>query len=136
METLFHQSRLLTQVKRLMSPCITGPSTAWLKTLQARWKLEKKEKKQAKITFEEALAELEVIASQLEEGTLGLDDSITRFEKGITLARFCHEKLEEAERKIEILQKGESSKIKKKEVRVKEDSGEIEDDEDVQGSLL
>jgi len=99
-------------------------------------KLEKKEKKQAKITFEEALAELEVIASQLEEGTLGLDDSITRFEKGITLARFCHEKLEEAERKIEILQKGESSKIKKKEVRVKEDTGEIEDDEDVQGSLL
>jgi len=98
--------------------------------------LEKKEKKQAKITFEEALAELEVIASQLEEGTLGLDDSITRFEKGITLARFCHEKPEEAERKIEILQKGENSKIKKKEVRVKEDTGEIEDDEDVQGSLL
>src|SRR6056297_2198873 len=114
METLFHQSRLLTQVKRLMSPCITGPSTAWLKTLQARLKLEKKEKKQAKITFEEALAELETIASQLEEGTLGLDDSITRFEKGIELARFCQEKLEEAERKIEILQKGGSGSVRKK----------------------
>jgi exodeoxyribonuclease VII small subunit len=99
--------------------------------------LEKKEKKQQKkITFEEALTELETIASQLEEGTLGLDDSITRFEKGIELARFCREKLEEAERKIEILQKGGSGNVKKKEVRVKEDTGEIEDDEDVQGSLL
>jgi len=99
--------------------------------------LEKKEKKQQKkITFEEALSELETIASQLEEGTLGLDDSITRFEKGIELARFCREKLEEAERKIEILQKGGSGNVKKKEVRVKEDTGEIEDDEDVQGSLL
>lgn len=99
--------------------------------------MEKKEKKQQKkITFEEALSELETIASQLEEGTLGLDDSITRFEKGIELARFCREKLEEAERKIEILQKGGSGNVKKKEVRVKEDTGEIEDDEDVQGSLL
>lgn len=99
--------------------------------------MEKKEKKQQKkITFEEALTELETIASQLEEGTLGLDDSITRFEKGIELARFCREKLEEAERKIEILQKGGSGNVKKKEVRVKEDTGEIEDDEDVQGSLL
>lgn len=99
--------------------------------------MEKKEKKQQKkITFEEALAELENIASQLEEGTLGLDDSITRFEKGIELARFCQDKLEEAERKIEILQKGGSGSVKKKEVRVKEDTGEIEDDEEVQGSLL
>ena len=52
------------------------------------------------------------------------------------MARFCHEKLEEAERKIEILQKGDSGKAKKKEIKVKEDTGEIINDEDMQGSLL
>jgi len=95
--------------------------------------LEKKAKKPA---FEEALEELETIAQKLESGELTLDESIQYYEKGVALAKFCHQKLEEAERKIEILQKQPDGSIQKKSIKVKEDTGEIEDDEDVQGSLL
>ena len=94
------------------------------------------EKKSKDLTFEKAIKELEEIARRLEEGELSLDESISQFEQGVHLARFCHEKLEEAERKIEILQKTDNGQVKKKPVRVKEETGEIDDDEDLQGSLL
>lgn len=94
------------------------------------------EKKAKKITFEDALEELEAIASKLESGELTLDQSIQYYERGVELARFCREKLEEAERKIEVLQKQPDGTVQKKSVKVKEDTGEIEDDEDIQGSLL
>lgn len=97
--------------------------------------MEKVKKSAPKPAFEDALAELEEIASKLESGELGLDDSIKQFEKGIELAAFCHKKLEEAERKIEILQKG-GGDVVAREVAVKSDTGEIEDDEDMQGSLI
>jgi len=96
--------------------------------------LEKKQK--PSMPFEKALEELEAIAIKLEKGELGLDESIAEFEKGIKYAKYCHDKLEEAERKIDILQKGESSVVEKKPVRIKPDTGEIEDDEELQGSLL
>ncbi len=98
--------------------------------------MEKKQGSKAKTSFEGALKELEKIAQRLEEGNLGLDESIAEFERGTRLSRFCHEKLEEAERKIEILQKGDKGNVEKKGIRVKENTGEIEDDEDVQGELL
>ena len=98
--------------------------------------MEKQKKNQAKQTFEDALAELEEIAVRLEDGTLGLDDSIKEFERGVKLARFCQEKLEEAERKIEILQKGDDTRVTAKKVAVKSDTGEIEDDDEFQGSLI
>jgi len=100
--------------------------------------LEKTKKAAPKTSFEDALTELEEIAMRLEDGELGLDDSIKEFEKGIKLARICHDKLEEAERKIEILQKGESSgeEVTARRVAVKSDTGEIEDDEELQGSLI
>ncbi len=44
--------------------------------------MEEKKKLINKMTFEEALSELEEIAESLEEGTLGLDDSIVEFERG------------------------------------------------------
>lgn len=94
------------------------------------------EKKAKKITFEDALEELEAIASKLESGELTLEQSIQFYEKGVELAKFCRQKLEEAERKIEVLQKQPDGTIQKKSVKVKEDTGEIEDDEDIQGSLL
>ncbi|MEW6527275.1 MAG: exodeoxyribonuclease VII small subunit [Spirochaetota bacterium] len=94
------------------------------------------EKKAKKITFEDALEELEAIASKLESGELTLEQSIQYYEKGVELAKFCRQKLEEAERKIEVLQKQPDGTVQKKSVKVKEDTGEIEDDEDIQGSLL
>jgi len=72
------------------------------------------EKKAKKPTFEEALEELETIAQKLESGELTLDESIQYYEKGVALAKFCHQKLEEAERKIEILQKQPDGSIQKK----------------------
>lgn len=94
------------------------------------------EKKAKKLTFEDALDELEAIASKLESGELTLEQSIQYYERGVQLAQFCRQKLEEAERKIEVLQKQPDGSVQKKSVKVKEDTGEIEDDEDVQGSLL
>jgi len=97
--------------------------------------LEKKKQAKSKLSFEQSLNELEDIARKLEDGSIGLEESIAEFEKGVKLAKFCHNKLEEAERKIEIIQKG-NDKIVKKKIRVKEENGEIEDDEEIQGSLL
>ena len=53
--------------------------------------------------FESAIAELESIVKTLEEGDLALEKSLALFERGVQLSRFCHSKLEEAERRIEIL---------------------------------
>jgi exodeoxyribonuclease VII small subunit len=53
--------------------------------------------------FESALAELDKIARTLEEGDLPLEKSLELYERGVQLSRFCHSRLEEAERRIEIL---------------------------------
>jgi exodeoxyribonuclease VII small subunit len=98
--------------------------------------MEKNKVAMKKSTFEGALEELEDIAGKLESGELGLDESIIEFEKGIKLANYCRLKLEEAERKIEILQRGEDGTVKSKRIAVKKDTGEIEDDEDIQGTLI
>jgi len=92
--------------------------------------------KTEKIDFEKALTQLEEIAVKLEDGDLGLDESISQFEKGMKLAKFCRQKLDEAERKIEILQKGADGQVSAKEVDVDDASGEIENEDDLQGSLL
>ena len=53
--------------------------------------------------FESAISELETIVNTLEEGDLSLDKSLELFERGVQLSRFCHQRLEEAERRIEVL---------------------------------
>ena len=53
--------------------------------------------------FESAIAELETIVKTLEDGDLPLDRSLALFERGVQLSRFCHARLEAAERRIEIL---------------------------------
>ena len=62
-------------------------------------------------TFEDNLKELEDIATKLESGDLGLDDAIKEFEKGIKLSKECSNKLDEAEKKINILVQGEDGKL-------------------------
>ena len=54
-------------------------------------------------TFESSLAELQQIAQDLEDGSLGLEESLQRFERGIALLRQCYKTLEQAEQRIEIL---------------------------------
>jgi exodeoxyribonuclease VII small subunit len=53
--------------------------------------------------FEAAIAELEGIVKKLEEGDLPLETSLQLYERGVQLSRFCHSRLEEAERRIEVL---------------------------------
>jgi len=53
--------------------------------------------------FESAAAELASIVKTMEEGDLTLEKSLELYERGIELSRFCHTRLEEAERRIEIL---------------------------------
>ena len=54
-------------------------------------------------TFEKSLEELENIANELERGNLSLEKSIETFEKGIKLSKECSEKLDKAEKRINIL---------------------------------
>ncbi len=57
--------------------------------------------------FESALKRLEEIVKELEAGDLSLEQSLERYEQGVAMARFCQAKLEEAEKRIEMLQKDE-----------------------------
>lgn len=56
-------------------------------------------------SFESALKELEGIVKQLESGEAKLEEALLLFERGIRLSRYCSQKLEEAEKKIELLVK-------------------------------
>ncbi len=62
--------------------------------------------------FESALKSLEEIVSQLEGGDLTLDRALELFEQGVKLSRFCSEKLEEAERKVEVLTRAADGTMK------------------------
>jgi exodeoxyribonuclease VII small subunit len=55
--------------------------------------------------FETALQRLEEIVRKLDSGDLPLASLLEVYEEGVTLSRFCQTKLEEAERKVEILNK-------------------------------
>jgi len=57
----------------------------------------------AKEKFEDALEKLEGIVRKMETGELSLEESLKAFEEGIRLTRLCAAKLDEAERRVEIL---------------------------------
>lgn len=60
------------------------------------------------IKFEDAFGKLEKIVKKLEEGNLSLEESMKLFEEGINLSKVCASKLEDAEKKVEILIKDEN----------------------------
>ncbi len=63
-----------------------------------------KQERDKQPTFEEALTQLESIVSAIEEGKIGLEASISEYEKGMRLIRYCRSILAEAEGKIQQLQ--------------------------------
>lgn len=65
-----------------------------------------------KKSFEEDLKQLEEIAGKLESGNLDLDEAIEEFEKGMKLSKKCSEKLDMAEKKINILIQDENGYLK------------------------
>lgn len=64
-------------------------------------------------SFEEALQQLENVVKKLESPNLPLEESIKLFEEGMRLSGICSEKLEQAQMKIELLQKQASGEMKK-----------------------
>jgi exodeoxyribonuclease VII small subunit len=62
--------------------------------------------------FETALARLEEIVAMIEQGDLPLEQSLKLFEEGVKLSRICNTRLEEAERKVEILMKDKAGNLK------------------------
>lgn len=59
---------------------------------------------QKKVKFEEAMARLEKIVESIEQGKVGLEESIQQFEEGMGLIRQCRTVLNDAELKIQKLQ--------------------------------
>jgi exodeoxyribonuclease VII small subunit len=64
----------------------------------------------AAVKFEQAMARLEAIVGELENGDLPLDESLKIFEEGIRLSKNCLKVLEEAERKVEVLVQDKNGK--------------------------
>ena len=64
--------------------------------------------------FESALEDLEQVVEQLESGELALEDSLAAFEKGVGLVKYCNQKLNEVEKKIELLVKDKEGKLQLK----------------------
>ncbi|HOJ52889.1 MAG TPA: exodeoxyribonuclease VII small subunit [Syntrophales bacterium] len=65
----------------------------------------------AKDKFEDAIKRLEEIVETMERGDLTLEESLKAFEEGVKLVRICTKKLEEAERKVEMLIKNEEGAL-------------------------
>ncbi len=59
----------------------------------------------SEIKFDQALARLEKIVEEMEGEEMPLEASLKKYEEGVKLARLCLEKLEKAEKRIEILQR-------------------------------
>ena len=57
----------------------------------------------SKDNFEDSMKKLEEIVTELENGNLNLDESVTKFEEGMKIAKQCNSILEDAEKKITIL---------------------------------
>jgi exodeoxyribonuclease VII small subunit len=68
-------------------------------------------KNMAKEKFEEALGRLEDIVKRMEAGEMTLEESLKAFEEGIKLARICSRRLDEAERRVEMLLKQEEELV-------------------------
>ncbi|XID94156.1 exodeoxyribonuclease VII small subunit [Paenibacillaceae bacterium WGS1546] len=65
------------------------------------------------MTFEQAMEKLETIVSKLESGDVPLETAIELFQEGMSLSRLCGQKLEQVERRIEMLSEGENGMSRK-----------------------
>jgi exodeoxyribonuclease VII small subunit len=58
------------------------------------------------LRFEEGMGALEELVSRLESGDLTVEEALRAFEEGVGLVRLLNEKLNEAERRIEVVSRG------------------------------
>ena len=82
--------------------------------------------------FEKAFQQLETIVQRLEKEELPLDESLRLFEEGIGLSRFCHQRLEEVEKKIELILADAKGQPRTEPFEIAED----EDDEEGEDTVL
>ena len=73
--------------------------------------MEQNKKKPEDLNFEDALGELETIVKDMETGKAPLEDSISAYERGVSLKHHCEKKLKEAQTKIEKISLNESGEI-------------------------
>jgi exodeoxyribonuclease VII small subunit len=68
-------------------------------------------KKPEELSFEAALQRLEAVLDSLEHGDLPLEEAMRAFEEGVGLVRLCHQKLDEVEKRVELLLKDETGRF-------------------------
>ena len=61
-----------------------------------------------KLTFEEAMKELEKLVDSLDEGDISLDEAISAYDRGSQLKDYCQKKLHEAKMKVETIQSSDN----------------------------
>ncbi len=74
-------------------------------------------------TFEEAMARLEAIVSEMERGNIPLEKMIEKYEAGAKLAKYCQDKLASLKKKMEILSASADGSTEWREMTEKESSG-------------
>lgn len=79
------------------------------------------------LTFEKALARLSEIVDELEDPAKGLESSLTLFEEGVALSRFCRGKIDEIQSRVEVVLKETPEGF---ETKVLEEPGDEEGDEE------
>ncbi len=62
--------------------------------------------------FEDDLADLESVVAQIDSGELSLEESIAAFERGVGLVRTLNQKLDEVDRRVEVLIRGAQGELK------------------------
>ena len=65
-----------------------------------------------KMTFEDAMDELESIVNALDKGDVSLDEAIAAYDRGSVLKDHCEKKLNQAKMKVETIQSGENEELK------------------------
>ena len=62
-----------------------------------------------KLTFEEAMQELEILVDSLDKGDVSLDEAIAAYDRGSQLKDYCQKKLHDAKMKVETIQASENT---------------------------
>ena len=68
-------------------------------------------KKEDKVSFEDAMNNLEEIVAELEKGELSLEQSVEKFKKGMEISNYCNDMLDSAEKSIKVLLKNQNGDI-------------------------
>jgi len=89
----------------------------------------KKTKAKKQASFEDLMTRLEEIAGELESGELGLEKAIGRYEEGVKCYKQCHRILSNAEKKVEILTKGQNEELRAEPFGETDDEGEAAEDD-------